>query len=165
MRRSHEGGYRIEVEMAVGLRGVCADIEQGEVLVDQDEVYRVRPIDAALVDEPTVEPDREDRRPNRKARGRRVLNLQGVIWIMERPEDGKESRHRDLNTRVHEEKVEQAVPVGIVSAIGMRRGEIAGPRERRGFRGYTGRSRGWPHRHGRPAGEGWGESRHRWDRG
>src|SRR5256885_3959 len=141
MWRSHECGYRIEGEMTVGLRGVCADIEQGEGLVDQDEVYRVRPIDAALVDEPTVEPDREDRRPDRKARGRRVLNLQGVIWIMERPEDGKESRHRDLNTRVHEEKVEQAVPVGIVSAIKMGRGEIASPGEHHGLRGHIRQSR------------------------
>src|SRR5438132_14371328 len=86
MRRSHEGGCRIEVKMAVGLRGVCAAIEQGEVLVDQDEVYRVRPIDTALVNEPTVEPDREDRRPHRKSRGRRVVDLQSVIGIMERPE-------------------------------------------------------------------------------
>src|SRR2546426_3615051 len=164
MRRSHEGGYRIEVEMAVGLRGVRADIEQGEVLVDQDEVYRVRPIDTALVDEPTVEPDREVRGPHRKARGRRVVDLQGVICIMERPEDRKEPRHRDLNTRVHEEKVEQAVPVRIVSAVGMRRGEIAGPGKHRGFRGYTGRSRGGPHRHGRPADEPWRESGHQEDR-
>src|SRR5256885_2012864 len=106
MRRSHEGRHRIEVEMAVGLRGVCADIEQREVFVDQDEVDRVRPIDTALVDEPTVEPDRQDRGPDRKARGRRVLDLQGVIWIMERPEDREIPRHRDLNTRVHKEKVE-----------------------------------------------------------
>src|SRR3989442_9540585 len=160
MRRSHEGGYRIEVEMAVGLRGVCADIEQGEVLVDQDEVYRVRPIDTALVDEPTVEPDREVRGPHRKARGRRVVDLQGVICIMERPEDRKEPRHRDLNTRVHEEKVEQAVPVRIVSIVGMRRGEITGPGKHRGFRGYTGRSRGGPHRHGRPSDVSWREKGH-----
>src|SRR2546428_741521 len=106
MRRSHEGGYRIEVEMAVGLRGGCVGIKEGEGFGDLDEEVRVRPIDTALVDEPTVEPDREDRGPDRKARGRRVLDLQGVIWIMERPEDRKEPRHRDLNTRVHKEKIE-----------------------------------------------------------
>src|SRR5438552_5304611 len=139
MWRGHEGGYRIEVEMAIGLRGVCADIEQGEVLVDQDEVYCVRPIDTALVNEPTVEPDREDRRPHRKTRGGRVVDLQTVIGIMERPENRKKSRHRNLNTRVHEEKVKQAVPVRIVSAVGMRRGEIAGAGEHGGPSRHTAR--------------------------
>src|SRR5437764_14323752 len=100
MRRSHEGGYRIEVEVAVGLRGVCADIEQGEVLVEQDEVYRIRPIDAALVDGSTVEPDREVRGPRRKACRRQVVDLQGVSCIMERPGNGKGRRSRYLNARL-----------------------------------------------------------------
>src|SRR2546428_3082812 len=129
MRRSHERRHRIEGEMAVELRGVCAEIEQREVLVDQNEVYRVRPIDAALVDEPTVEPDREVRGPRRKACRRRVLDLQGGICKMERPVNGKVPRRRYLNARVHEEKIEQAVPIRIVSAVGMRRSEMAGPGE------------------------------------
>src|SRR5437763_4786507 len=101
MRRSHEGGYRIEVEVAVGLRGVCAEIEQGEVLVEQDEVYRVRPIDTALVDGSTVEPDREVRGPRRKACRRQVVDLQGVICIMERPGNGKVPRRDRKSTRLN----------------------------------------------------------------
>src|SRR5438309_9483940 len=111
MRRSHEGGCRIEVEVAVGSRGVCAEIEQGEVLVEQDEVYRVRPIDTALVDEPTVEPDREVRGPRRKACRRRGLDLQGGICKMERPVNGKVPRLRYLDARVRVEKIERAVPI------------------------------------------------------
>src|SRR5438552_18676433 len=101
MRRSHEGGYRIEVEMAVGLRGVCADIEHGEVLVKQDEVYRIRPIDAALVDVSTVEPDREVRGPRRKACGRRVVDLEGGYCIMERPGKVKVAWLGSLTARLH----------------------------------------------------------------
>src|SRR5438876_4748485 len=164
MRRSHEGGYRIEVEMAVGLRGVCADIEHGEVLVKQDEVYRIRPIDAALVDGSTVEPDREVRGPRRKACRRRVVDLQGGICIMERPVNGKVPRRGYLNARVHEEKVEQAVPIRIVSAVGMRRGEMAGPSEHDGFRGYTGRDGLGLRGHREPAEDRGRESRHHKDR-
>ena len=164
MRRSHEGGYRIEVEVAVGLRGVCADIEQGEVLVEQDEVYRIWPIDAALVDGSTVEPDREVRGPRRKACRRQVVDLQGVICIMERPGNGKVPRRRYLNARVHEEKVEQAVPVRIVSAVGMRRSEMAGPGEHDGFRGYTGRDGLGLRGHRGPVEDRGRESRHHEDR-
>src|SRR5438132_1403242 len=98
------------------------------------------PSDTALVDEPAVEPDREVRGPRRKACRRRVVDLQGVIRIMERPVNGKVPWRRYLNARVDEEKVEQAVPIRIVSAVGMRRGEMAGPGEHDGFRGYTGRN-------------------------
>src|SRR5438093_12763269 len=164
MRRSHEGGYRIEVEVAVGLRGVCADIEQREVLVEQDEVYRVRPIDTALVDGPTVEPDREVRGPHRKTRGRRVVNLQGGTCIMKGPEDSKIPRRRYLNARVHEEKVEQAVPIRIVSAVGMRRSELAGPGEHDGFRGYAGRDGLGLRGHRGPAEDRGREGRHHEDR-
>src|SRR5438876_11374387 len=120
MRRSHEGGYRIEVEVAVGLRGVCAEIEQGEVLVEQDEVYRVRPIDSALVVGSTVEPDREVRGPRRKACRRQVVELRGVICIIERYGNGKVPRRRSLNGRVDEENVEQAVRIRILSVVGIR---------------------------------------------
>src|SRR5438552_1775333 len=81
----------------------------------------------------------EDRRPHRTTRGGRVVDLQTVIGIMERPENRKKSRHRNLNTRVHEEKVKQAVPVRIVSAVGMRRGEIAGAGEHGGPSRHTAR--------------------------
>src|SRR5437667_71706 len=139
MWRGHEGGYRIEVEMAIWLRGGRVDIEEGDVLGLEDEEYCGRPIDNARVIEPTVEPDREDLRPHRKTRGGRVVDLQTVIGIMERPENRKKSRHRNLNTRVHEEKVKQAVPVRIVSAVGMRRGEIAGAGEHGGPSRHTAR--------------------------
>src|SRR5438105_900270 len=164
MRRGHEGGYRIEGEVAVRLRGVCAEIERREVLVDQDEVYRIRPIDTALVDEPAVEPDREVRGPRRKACRRRVVDLQGVIRIMERPVNGKVPWRRYLNARVDEEKVEQAVPIRIVSAVGMRRGEMAGPGEHDGFRGYTGRNGLGLRGHRGPAEDRGRESRHHEDR-
>src|SRR5947208_2110740 len=140
MRRSHEGGYRIEVEMAVclGRRGIRPKGEARGALVEL-HFGRVRPIDSPLVDGPTIEPDREVRGPHRKACRRQVVDLQGGICLMERPGNGKVPRRRYLNARVHEEKVEQAVPVRIVSAVGMRRSEMAGPGEHDGFRGYTGR--------------------------
>src|SRR5437588_4708 len=164
MRRSHEGGYRIEVEMAVGLRGVFADVEQRGGFVDQDEVDRVRPIDAALVDGPTIEPDREVRGPHRKACRRQVVDLQGGICLMERPGNGKVPRRRYLNARVHEEKVEQAVPIRIVSAVGMRRSEMAGPGEHDGFRGYAGRDGLGLRGHRGPAEDRGREGRHHEDR-
>src|SRR5439155_187887 len=82
---------------------------------------------------------------------------------MERPGNGKVPRRRYLNARVHEEKVEQAVPIRIVSAVGMRRSEMAGPSEHDGFRGYTSRDGLGLRGHRGPAEDRGRESRHHED--
>src|SRR5204862_4123033 len=93
----------------------------------EKQVDRIGSIDTGRVDGPSLEPDRYDRRPHREERGRRVVEVQDIAWVMEGPSGCKIACDRDREAYVHQKEVEQAVPVHIVATVKVRRLEVPHP--------------------------------------
>src|SRR5947208_5604749 len=110
VRRRHEGRWWVEREVAVGLRRVAARVDDRVGFVQEKQVDRIGSIDTGRVDGPSLEPDRYDRRPHREERGRRVVEVQDIAWVMEGPSDCKIACDGDQEAYVDQEEVEQAVP-------------------------------------------------------
>src|SRR5437879_1499089 len=86
MRRSHEGGYRIEVEMAVclGRRGIRPKGEARGAIVEL-QFDGIRPIDSRLVNRPSGEGDPNRSRPDgEKHRGEGEQGERGIRRVQER---------------------------------------------------------------------------------
>src|SRR5438105_7833462 len=122
MRRSHEGGDRIESEMAVRLRrrGIRSEGQARGALVEL-QFDGIRTIDSRLVDRSAGEGDPNGSRPDwEKDRGEGEQGEREARVVQERTRTVV-SRHIHLDLDIDVQEVEETVRVRVLAGIGMRR--------------------------------------------